>query len=105
MTMDHILDIRDAVIDEETFVRFLKALSKDRADEVEREGQVPSPPYSSGTNGWENGSIESFLEAAATWAEATKDGSPGLGKFGFGGYSKPENQWKRCAESIYAGKI
>ena len=87
----------DAVCDEATFIAFLEALGNDRADEVEKEEANPSPPYCPGANGWENGSIEAFLEAAVAWANATKNGVEG--------YTKPDNPWKRCANIIYAGKF
>jgi len=43
-------------------------------------------------NGWENGTIEAFLDAAAAWATASKNGL----EF----YRKPDNPWKRCADII-----
>lgn len=101
--MDPVLDVLDAVVDEETFVRFLKVLSEDRAAEVEKEKQSPSSPYGPGAHGWENGSIEAFLEAAAAWAKDSRNGLPGLGEYA--GYATPENSWKRCADIIYAGKF
>lgn len=55
--------VLDAVCDEESFVCFLEALAADHADEVEKENCNPSPPYNPGANGWENGTIEAFLEA------------------------------------------
>ena len=86
----------DAVCDETTFVAFVRFLAADRAAEVKMEQMTPSPPYGSGTNGWENGSIESFLEAAAAWAEDWKS-SPQ--------YCPPANPWNRCAQILYAGKF
>ena len=85
----------DAVCDEESFVAFVSALAADRADEVAKEKAKPSSPHGPGANGWENASIEAFLEAAAAWAEDWK-GSPQ--------YRSPANPWKRCAEILYAGK-
>jgi hypothetical protein len=86
----------DRVHDEATFVAFIKALSEDFAEEREIEKREPSPPYGPGALGWENGSIDAFLEAAAAWAsspvqkEALRD---------------PVNPWQRCAEILYAGKF
>ena len=85
----------DAVCDEDSFVAFVAALSADRADEVQKEKTKPSSPYGPGANGWENGSIEAFLESATAWAEDWKK-SPQ--------YRPPTNPWKRCAEILYAGK-
>ena len=84
-----------AVCDEETFIAFLTALAADREDEVAKEKATPS--YGPGANGWENGSIEAFLDAAAAWARASKNGL----EF----YRKPDNPWKRCADIIHMGKV
>jgi hypothetical protein len=43
--------LRDAVCDEESFVRFLETLAADRADEVEKEKKKPSSGYGLGVNG------------------------------------------------------
>ena len=85
----------DAVHDEDSFVAFVSALAADRADEVNKEKASPSSPYGPGANGWENATIEAYLESAAAWAEDWKE-SPQ--------YHPPANPWKRCAEILYAGK-
>lgn len=87
----------DAVCDEESFVEFVFALATDRQDEVRKEKKCPSSPYCAGANGWQNGTIEAFLERAGSWAEGSKYGLPL--------YEKPQNPWKRCADILYAGKI
>ena len=87
----------DAVCDEETFIAFVAALAADRGDEVAKEKVSPSSPYGPGANGWENGTIEGFLDGAAAWAAASKNGL----EF----YRKSDNPWKRCADIIYMGKI
>jgi hypothetical protein len=94
---DDLETLRDAVCDEDSFVRFLEALAADRADEVEKEKRKPSSPYGPGANGWENGTIEAFLESASAWAQASKDGLES--------YKKPDNPWKRCAHILFMGKI
>jgi hypothetical protein len=94
---DDLETLRVAVCDEDSFVRFLEALATDRADEVEKENSKPSSPYGPGANGWENGTIEAFLECASAWARASKNGLPP--------YKKPDNPWKRCADIIFMGKI
>ncbi len=86
----------EAVCDEESFIAFIFALAMDRADEVAKEKLHPSSPYGPGANGWENGTIEDFLHAAARWADASKNG--------LRYYEKPSNLWKRCAQIIYMGK-
>jgi hypothetical protein len=88
---------RDAVCDEDTFVAFITALATDREDGVAKEKASPSSPYGPGANGWENGSIEAFLDAAAAWATSSKNGL----EF----YRKSDNPWKRCADILYMGKI
>jgi hypothetical protein len=40
-----------AVVDEESFIRFLSALARDRAEEVSEERLHPSSPYGAGANG------------------------------------------------------
>lgn len=87
----------DEVKDEGTFLLFLKALAGDRADEVRKETQRPGSPYGPGANGWENWTIEAFLETAAAWGESSKR-SPQS-------YENPDNLWKRCAHIIYMGKM
>jgi hypothetical protein len=86
----------DTVHDEATFVAFVSALAADRANEVSKENKRCSSPYGPGANGWENGTIEAYLESAAAWAEDWKK-SPQ--------YRPPVNPWKRCAEILYMGKI
>jgi hypothetical protein len=92
---DHLQGKLEAVHDEDSFVAFVAALADDRADEAKQEKEKPSSPYGPGVNGWENGSIEAFLESAAAWAGDWKK-SPQ--------YRLPTNAWKRCAEILYAGK-
>lgn len=87
----------DAVHDEQTFIEFMSALAADREDEVAKEKINPSSPYGQGANGWENRTIETFLERAASWADGSTNGLPL--------YVKPQNPWKRCADILYAGKI
>jgi len=87
----------EAVCDEATLVEFIVALAGDREEEVAKENARPSFPYGPGANGWENGSIEAFLGAAAAWATSSKNGLPF--------YEKPQNPWKRIADILHAGKI
>jgi len=94
---DKLETLRDAVVDEDSFVRFLEALAADRVDEVEKERSQQPSPYESGANGWENGTIEAFLECASAWATASRNGLQL--------YKKPDNPWKRCADILFMGKI
>ena len=90
--------ILGAVCDEDSFLIFLDALAKDRADEVRKEAAEPSNPYGPGANGWQNGSIEAFLDAAAAWGEDWK------GRMPMQQVEGATNPWKRCAKIIYMGK-
>lgn len=81
----------EAVSDAASFLCFVQALIEDRktSNGVDDFGRSD--------NGWENHSIEDFLEAAFAWAEATEIGaSQGLAN------SSP---WKRFATFLYCGKI
>jgi hypothetical protein len=73
-TSDDVRIALNAVNDQETFLLFVQKLSADWKDEVRKEEACPSPPFSRGANGWENGSIDTFLDAAAAWAESTDFG-------------------------------
>jgi hypothetical protein len=84
----------EQVVDEASFLRFLAALRDDWADERARERAHPSPPYGSGANGWENGTIGDFLDAAVHWAQADK-----------AHWAEQENSWRRAADILLAGKF
>lgn len=84
------------VRDEASFLAFIKALYEDRMDDRQKEMLKPSSPYGPSANGWENGSIEAFLEAAYACGivcigKATDD-------------DEPDNDWFRAARIIYCGK-
>ncbi len=64
----------DTVHDRESFFAFVGALAADRRSSVAAEKIEPSSPCGPDAGGWENVSIESFLEAALTWAESTSMG-------------------------------
>ena len=88
----------EAVVDEASFVTFLNALAQDWDAEQELERVRPSAPHGPGAHGWENGTIGTFLECAAAWAEASAQRLPP-------GYELPKNPWRRCADIIFMGKI
>jgi hypothetical protein len=72
----------EAVNDEATFLAFVQALAADRQQDAE---------------GWENDSIEDFLESASSWAEDSNFGSrQGLSSVSL---------WKKFAVLLYCGKI
>ena len=85
------------VHDEESFLSFLRALLEDWESEQQSERLNPSPPYSPGENGWENGTIGAFLDAAIAWARDSRKGQ----------FAQPldQNPWFRRAHILYAGKF
>ena len=87
----------DAVHDWQTFLDFARQLIHDREDEVEKEKASPSHPCDRGANGWENGTIEAFLDAACSWAESTRFGETQGLPF--------DNPWRKFAAFLYCGKI
>ena len=75
-------DQLEGVRDQATFLAFVGALAEDRRKRPES---------------WENGSVETFLEAAVAWAEDTEMGATqGLAE---------ASPWKRAAVFLYCGKI
>jgi len=82
----------NSVHSKQSFLEFVRALAADRVNEVELEKKTPSSPYGPGAKGWENGSIEAFLEAMEAWISDTGDKVP----------EKPE--WNTFARILLAGK-
>jgi hypothetical protein len=80
------------VADRDSFFAFVRALIEDREDEISKDSIKPSNPYGASANGWENGTIETYLDAALSWAED----SQGLCR---------EPSWKAFAQFLYSGKI
>lgn len=97
MAGESLNDLLARVNSEESLLAFVAALAKDRRDAVAAEKGHPSNPYGRDAGGWENTSIENFLEAAASWAEDTN--------FGLTQGLRPDNPWKRFAVFLYLGKI
>jgi hypothetical protein len=86
-----------SVCDQQSFLAFVRALVADREDEVAKERVKPTSPYGPGANGWGNGTIEAFFEAAAKWAEDSEFGkTQGL---------PDDNPWRLFAIFLYCGKI
>jgi hypothetical protein len=90
-----LISAAEVVANERAFIRLLQMMALDRQDEQQRELARPSAPYSAGANGWENSSIEAFLEAAAAWAEATSR-TANLG-------AEASDAWRRAAMIVVAG--
>jgi hypothetical protein len=88
----------EAIVDEETFVDFLEALSADWADERAREAVSPSNPYGPGANGWENTAFSDILEATvACWRDNRRMGGSPVDE-------TTGNAWRAAATIIYHGK-
>ncbi|WP_374088038.1 hypothetical protein [Methylomicrobium lacus] len=87
----------EQVTDQASFLAFVRALAKDRASAVQAEMKRPGSSYGPDAGGWENTSIESFLESAAAWAEDSNFGSQqGLAS---------ANPWRKFAAFLYCGKV
>jgi hypothetical protein len=87
----------ESVIDLPSFLVFVRLLAEDKAEAVRKEASHPSHFAEVDAGGWENTSIDGFLQAAASWAQDTEMGlSQGL---------SPDNPWKRFATFLYCGKI
>ena len=79
------------------FLEFVRALIADRLASVAAESTSPSNPYGPAAGGWENTTIEAFLEAAVRWADSS-------------GFIQTEgiegaNPWHAFANFLYCGKI
>ena len=85
------------VDDEQPLFGLIEALGMDFADERLLEETSPSSPYGPGALGWENGSIDTFLDAAAAGATASSRSSPVS--------ASRSNVWQRCAAILLAGKF
>jgi hypothetical protein len=86
-------ELAEAVTDEASFLRFVSALRADReaADRGHRD------PSGIDALGWQNDTIEAFLEAALAWAEDSD--------FGRRVQLVDVSPWKRFAAFLYCGKI
>jgi hypothetical protein len=91
-----LIDYLSRVEDQKSFIEFAKALQADKEDEIRKEKEKPSNPYSHGWNGWENTTIEGFLESAIAWAEDSEFGDR---------IERTDNLWKKFALFLYGGKI
>lgn len=77
-------DLLNEVSDDQSFLRFARALMEDGSVATEE-------------NGWQNSTINGFLDSAIAWAEASDFGlSQGL---------QPSNPWRQFAVFLYCGKI
>jgi hypothetical protein len=92
-------ELLEEVHDRTSFFAFVAALIRDREEAVARERANPTPNLGlcPDAGGWYNFEIETYLEAALAWAEATEMGvTKGLPE---------EPSWKAFAVFLYLGKI
>jgi len=86
----------DAVHDRGSFLAFVTALAAHRRASAAAERESPSSPYGPDAGGWENTTIERFLDAAHRWAVDMGVGRPhGL---------QAEPSWRSFAEFLYCGR-
>ncbi|SDH61976.1 hypothetical protein SAMN05216603_11138 [Pseudomonas benzenivorans] len=74
-------ELLDQVKDSKAFLNFARALAADKST----------------ANGWENTTIEAFLDGAISWAESSD--------FGLNQRLLPSNPWQQFAVFLYCGKI
>jgi hypothetical protein len=87
----------EAVNDRDSFLAFVAALAADRRASAAAELATPGGPYGPEAHGWENVTIEGFLEAAIAWAESTRMGE----KQGL----PAGPTWRAFAVFLHCGKI
>jgi hypothetical protein len=99
-TMKPNLDaVLEQVIDETSFLEFVRALEADwQRDERESAGKPWGYP-----GGWENGTIGAFLERAVAWAEDSKAAWAEDSKPAPRTPPPATNPWRRCADILRAG--
>ncbi|MDX9677937.1 hypothetical protein NQ186_14475 [Pseudomonas zeae] len=90
-------ELLERVTDEQSFIEFVAALGADFSRERALEESSPSSPYEAGARGWENGSVDTFLDAAAAWAVASSRNAQAD--------AAVSNVWRRCAAILLAGKF
>lgn len=89
------------VHDRESFFTFVRALMEDRVVAAAKEQTAPSSPYGPDAGGWENTTIESYLEAALGYAEDWARKDPHGSVQGL----PPEPTWSEFARFLHAGKF
>ncbi|WP_460125317.1 hypothetical protein [Pseudomonas sp. H3_G09] len=75
---------------------FIEALGSDFASQPLLDKATPLKRDEAGFSQWVNGSVDTFLEAAAAWATASARSSPSSSK---------TNIWQRRASILLAGKF
>ena len=100
--MRELHELANAVVDQDSFLVFVRELYQDRERSIKREKKKASSPYGPEAGGWENTTIESFFKGAVAWAEdssfGTKMALPELELDG-------KNNWRSFAAFLMAGKV
>lgn len=91
--MTVLTELLERVEDKESFLTFVKAVIKDREDEIKNE-KKRSSIYGPGANGWENGTIETYLEASVACTEDHGDET----------ILSEKASWQSFARFLYVGK-
>ncbi len=81
------------VHDRESFFDFVKALIEDRVEKAKDESRFP---HGGQPGGWENSTIEHYLESALAWAQDSRNLPTGM---------PSEPSWHGFATFLYCGKI
>ena len=84
----------DDVTDRESFLRFVRALAEDRRLAERQEARDPAVAKWGAARGWQNTTIPTFLDAAASYFEGAKWSS---------GDARPT--WRDLAVFLVIGKI
>lgn len=85
----------ELVTDERSFLAFAALLHDDLRASMERERSSPSNPYGPAAGGWENITLDAFLDGAIDWAESSKNTCRTAGM---------ANPWQFFAYFLLAGK-
>jgi len=97
-----LVEMYELVADEATFLQFVKALVEDRRNAVRMEKKKSSSPYGPDAGGWENKTIEDYLESAAAWADDSDFGRRTGSKECELADASP---WRRMAAFLMAGRV
>ncbi|MCA6379134.1 MAG: hypothetical protein IM613_15765 [Cytophagales bacterium] len=85
-------DLLEKVNSKQSFLDFVEALRDDKIDEDEKEKIKKSNPYEPGANGWQNGTIDTFLDAIHAFGQDSS-------------HITEQPDWKGFALLLYAGKF
>jgi hypothetical protein len=91
-------EMAEKVDSKESFLRFVQALAEDAAAADAEPQRTADEELNLSPRGWENGSVEAFLGAMATWGEATSGitGEPMVSE---------QATWRAFAEILHSGKL